>query len=357
VGIGDADERTRTAEVQWLGGKGGALLITVEIKILDIIWDLLARWIVEKENHRTVQQKNESLAVKLFAVKTFNWSYPYLYIAFFKEHYEGCDLNESGNEDCIPELQSSLGIFFLSSAAIDVGIMCWKWFSAFWRVTSELRVVGDDHKGDYTYLQVQAKLDPPDLVLDELTVFMANFAFTCAFAIACPFIPVFAFFYNCAMARLYMWKRLRVNKRNYPTSCAGIGVWVSLMKVSVILSCIVNPMIAVFSMAPIKNFSKVNKGIFFMIIEHLLLLLVGVVFVLIDDTPDQATRLDEYNTAHLPRLLNPKQNRKWRIDQAETVKRTSDNSANAEGGTFARIVECSEIRPGRFTDARGKATA
>merc|ERR1712137_924529 len=121
--LGTAPESVLESEVRVVGAEVCALLITLQIRIFSFIWEQVARFINDRENHRTQQDKSQSLVYKLFFVKSFNLMYPYFYIAFMKEWIEGCR-----GGPCTTALQQSLFIMFVSNAGLDWVFAVFSWF-------------------------------------------------------------------------------------------------------------------------------------------------------------------------------------------------------------------------------------
>merc|ERR1719335_1422887 len=86
-----------------------AIMITIQIKILDAIWSKVSLFVTERENHKTENRFQQSLVFKTVIVKFFNALYPFIYFAFAKAYVEGC----KGNKGCIPGLQMYIMTFFV----------------------------------------------------------------------------------------------------------------------------------------------------------------------------------------------------------------------------------------------------
>jgi hypothetical protein len=310
------------AETVLWGASLAPLLITINNRIIGTVWDGVARKIVEHENHKTPAEKFDSLACKLYVVYLFNWSYPYLYIAFLKKYTEGCDggVNE---RDCTPELQIGLISFFKISALVDFVILFVNWAVPAYKVHQEIK---DAREGQqYTYIEVQGKLNPPLLVLDEMTVFVVNFTFVCAFTYACPELSWYALVYNCIIGCYYTWTRLRLARRGEPVRCQGFPIWNTLMRFSMFFSCSVNAGMAAFVVQPVAGWTttgikfnnttgdyedvdvpdELNKFLFFGGLEHGLFLMVTLFMIIVPDIPISAVRRQEYNDDVENDLLDP----------------------------------------------------
>mmetsp|Transcript_72810 Transcript_72810/g.201860 ORF Transcript_72810/g.201860 Transcript_72810/m.201860 type:complete len:830 (-) Transcript_72810:59-2548(-) len=307
-----------------------ALLITLQIRIFDIIWDKVARKIVKKENHRTKEQETKALVYKLFVVKLVNYMYPFIYILFIKEWAEGCGHDDS----CIPQTQRNLFTMFVSNAAIDVVLAGMDWFLAWYAVRAERKKYPNKA---YTYLQVQAKLASPWDVSDDMLVFVIQFCFLCSFTIAAPFLPVFALLYNIVMGKLYMYRRLCLSSRNYPAFSEGIGVWNVIMREFVYVSAFFNTLIAVFSMHPIKDKPLTTKAFWFVVLEHLTFVTIRAMFWCYPKRTTKNTRVDEYNHDHMhiiasrarqapnPQKLSPP-GRIYKLEDVEVSKLLQNNN-------------------------------
>jgi hypothetical protein len=154
---------------------------------------------------------------------------------------------------------------------------------------------GNDIPPRYTYLQVQAKMDYPYLVLDDMLPYVTQFCFVCCFSIVWPLMPFCALVSNAILGRFSLWRRLRLARRNFPLQSEGVGVWVSVMKTSVFIACSVNTAIAVFVMNPLKSLDNQHKLLIFIIMEHCMLGLVGLMFIMVPSTPMGPVLCDESN--------------------------------------------------------------
>lgn len=307
------------------GPKITAILISLNNRITGMLWDATARWIVTKENHKNLAGQNDSLAIKLYLVYLFNWTYPFIYLAFFKKFTEGCadengDLiisfyeNEtrvfksnnsitSDQGNCQQELEISLVNFFALSAIIDALIVFVNWLKARIKIGNELKVA---HAGEeYTYVEVQGKMGPPNLVLDDMTEFAVNFTFVCCFTYACPAVCVLALGFNCFLSTLYMWQRLRLQRRGQPIRTRGLPIWNQLLRYSMLASCTINAAMAAFTVPPYAYKPEQEKLLFFIKMEHVMFAMVMVFMVAVPDLPKQTLRMTEYNDDNEHLLMDP----------------------------------------------------
>jgi len=304
----DPSKRLMKKWISYTGGKAGALLITIQIKLFDFVWGVVARWLCACENHRTMQQLRDSLIWKLFSVKLFNLMYPYLYIAFVKEFVEGCP-----EDGCIPELQQALTVFFVSDTVLQLcgALYKWRWIR---RVVSdemasaeELNMELNDGRLEYDYLELQAKLPAPDPVMvDDMLRIVMEFAFTCTFSIAMPVLPLVALLRSSVLLKLVMHRRSKLMQRNLPIQSEGIGVWKAMINLSIDLACVVNAGIAVFAMQPMKDFGWPPKLAAFICIEHALIGIKFVVDIVLENEAMDVLQAVEQNEAVHHLVLLPR---------------------------------------------------
>eukprot|EP00927_Polykrikos_kofoidii_P019633 TRINITY_DN19207_c0_g1_i1.p1 TRINITY_DN19207_c0_g1~~TRINITY_DN19207_c0_g1_i1.p1 ORF type:complete len:805 (-),score=131.38 TRINITY_DN19207_c0_g1_i1:111-2483(-) len=274
-----------------MGSSLGALLITVQIRIFDFVWDMFARYAVKQENHRTYRDLSDALVYKLFAVKLFNLMYPFMYIAFIKEWAEGgCKVE--GQSGCIVELQQTLAMLFVSNATIDVIFAGISWLKCICTLKAEQK----EASGCITFLMVQRSMEEPWDVLDDMLVFVSQFVFVCCFTIAWPFLPVAALIYNFFMSKVYMLRRIFLQQRNFP-HCADSGVWKDIMKACNFFSVFVNTGLAVFAMRPIKDLPIIERAACFIGIEHGLAAVITIMYFVVSAEDVRLKACDECNRA------------------------------------------------------------
>jgi len=304
-----------------------ATLLTVNIKLTSAIWDSWARWLVTKENHKTTAALNDSLAVKLFIVYLFAWTYPYLYIAFIKKSVLGCtdpsnltEVAKPGFGDCTPELNYQLIFFFTSSGLIDALLVLINWLKPMIKVRKEIK----NSKGneEYTYTEIQGKLSEPILVLDDMTELVVNFTMVVAFTYVCPRICLAAFLFNCFLSRFYMWQRLRLQRRCEPVRTQGMPIWNSLMRYSMFVACTVNAGLAAFvQRTPTQQFWTMEQNFkFFIGLEHVMFFMIAILAIACDDVPKDALRRQEYNDSVEFILLDPKREEKRHLNKGQSAR-------------------------------------
>eukprot|EP00392_Amoebophrya_sp_AT5.2_P005851 g5861.t1 len=245
------------------GAKIGAMLITMQVKALDMV----ATVVTDNENHKTESRYQSSLVFKVVMVKFFNAMYPFLYVAFAKEYVEGCS---GPGGSCIFALETCITTFFVVHLMVTFAMLVKRVVMTRLAIRSEMVKPGIDAAG-YTYLQVQAKLDSfvaSDMLNDymELTV---QFAMVTCFSVVLPALTVLALLSNMLEYRVIAYRQLHVVQRVYPSGAEGIGAWQSIFAAIATMAMIVNAGLGVFAMKPFRDWDTESKLLAFLVGEHL----------------------------------------------------------------------------------------
>lgn len=78
------------------------------LQVTNMLYEKLALYLTELENHRTETAYEDSLIAKTFMFQFVNSYASLIYIAFVKQHLEGCA------PDCMTELGTTLGTIFIT---------------------------------------------------------------------------------------------------------------------------------------------------------------------------------------------------------------------------------------------------
>jgi len=283
-----------------VGGKMGAIGITIQIKIMDAIWSKVSLYVTERENHKTENRFQQSLVFKTVIVKFFNAMYPFIYFAFAKEYVEGC----KGDKGCIPGLQMYIMTFFVTHLVVALVNIVKEIVMTKANIVMEMRKPGVS-ADDYTYLQVQAKtaaFESKDLINDfmELTV---QFALVTCFSVVLPVLAVLALVSNMVEYRLLAYRQLAVKQRAFPSGAEGIGAWQDIFRAVCFLAILVNTGLAVFAMLPFKALSMEYKLLAFLILEHVMMFVKIGVETSIPDLPRDVDDADDKNEEAVAKIF------------------------------------------------------
>lgn len=286
----------------WIWPQAAAFMITMQIFVIDKLWRMISKFIVDCENHRTEEKWNKSWVQKLFLVRIFNNLYPFLYVGFLKRYsHEGCPPTEDG---CLGELEMNLLMYFVirlvAQLASDLSLF----------VLTRLQVLHEllkrETKGQrYTYLQVQAKQLPYDvgMWMDDWTEQVLTFTFVASFNVVLPAISVVALLTNLLEGRMVAHRNTCYLRRSEPHGASGIGAWREILFGIEIIAVIINLGFAIFVMRPLRDFDTITKWLIFVIAEHTIVVVKLAVRAKFPPTPQDVEEFAETNQQVLHRLF------------------------------------------------------
>eukprot|EP00933_Yihiella_yeosuensis_P005457 TRINITY_DN10996_c1_g1_i2.p1 TRINITY_DN10996_c1_g1~~TRINITY_DN10996_c1_g1_i2.p1 ORF type:complete len:518 (-),score=69.37 TRINITY_DN10996_c1_g1_i2:578-2131(-) len=100
-----------------------ALMLTVQIKIFDVMWSFIGPALTKGEQHVTLRGYNQSQALKTFLMQFINTFYAFYYIAFFEDWVDPDSCRIAGG--CGYLLEQNLFIVFATYVAfgvVDMGL-------------------------------------------------------------------------------------------------------------------------------------------------------------------------------------------------------------------------------------------
>lgn len=269
------------------------LLVTANIKIVDQLWKRLSPCLSECENWKTQQECKSAMVNKLFIVKFVIYYYPFFYIAFMKEHIEGCPDPITG---CTDELKQNLAIFFFTHVATVIALIVLPMVMTKWSISSEIKAA--EKKGSskpYTYLQAQAKCPVYAGDTDDFMELVLSLGFVMMFAVELPVMAFLALISNMFELRLLAFKMAYVMQRSDPRGQEGIGAWQHIIQTVSVVAVIVNVGIAIFCMHPLRDLSLKAKLAIFICAENGMLLVQRLVEATVPDKSLSLVVIEEIN--------------------------------------------------------------
>jgi len=256
----------------WVWQQGAAVLISCQILVLDLVWRIISKRLVNEENHRTPAQWHRAWVHKVFLVRFFNNLYPFLYIGFIKQFsYQGCPDTTSG---CLDELQRYLFTYFVTRLIVHLASDMFLVVVAKTQLLREMRT-NPTGASMHLYLQTQAKTQDYDAVMrvDDWTENVLTFLFLTCFNVVLPVIALLALVTTMLEARCLAHRNCCFLRRPVPRGSEGIGEWQQLLETVEFLAVLINVGFAVFTMSPMKDLPIPHKVVIFVFIEHVILFL------------------------------------------------------------------------------------
>eukprot|EP00808_Paulinella_micropora_P028746 g27824.t1 len=266
-----------------------SLINFVQIQVMNAIYGTVAVKLNDYENHQTASAYENALIFKSFLFKFINCYNTFFYIAFFKQFdtaVDGC--NPVTNLHCLPELQVQLAVVFGSSIIVSNSIEL---------ITPVLKNVQKAYANKATDAsgniieksppEEQAEFTPYETFsdYDELTV---QFGYVSLFVVAFPMAPAMALLNNYFEIRIDAHKILRLSQRPTPQGCDRVGTWFDIFTILSYIAVLVNTLICVFYTEVINELARgsfVAKTVFFVVAEHLIILLKVGISNFVEDVP------------------------------------------------------------------------
>merc|ERR1719421_2358529 len=243
----------------WLWIRMSGVLISFQILALDRCWRYASKFVVSLENHRSEGKWLESWVRKLFPVR------------FIKQFTrEGCPKTQDG---CLQELEADLITYFILRIIAEFAIDLM--YLGLVRAQMLAEMKKNEARGrTYTYVEVQSKAWSYDtmMLMDDWTEQMLTFAFVACFNVILPAISLIALLANLLETRLVAYRNACFLKRPLPAGAKGIGAWRQMLQLIEIIAVITNLGFAVFVLTPLKSQDLMKKGMWFLVAEHVSLL-------------------------------------------------------------------------------------
>ena len=221
----------------------------------NFLYTFPARWLTEKELHRTQSSFDASLTVKIYLFQFINTYASTFYIAFMKGQWIGTPnqyrrlFGKFRQEECNPggcfmELSIQLAILFMGKQFF-MGIVEYakplskKLFKRMKHGNLEEDEVGTpQHIRDFTLVELGSQR-----LFKEYLEMVIQYGFITIFATAFPPASIFALLNNFLEIRLDAKKILELHRRPVAQKVRSIGVWFRIMEIVGWISIITNALI------------------------------------------------------------------------------------------------------------------
>nr|KAI8757561.1 anoctamin-6-like isoform X1 [Biomphalaria glabrata] len=273
-----------------------SVLNALSITILVHIYDKLALYLTEWENHRTQTDYDNALIVKLFAFRFVNSYSSCFYIAFLRE-YVGIlekDYVDTCHGSCMSQLTVQIMVLIITSMVpkflIDIGYTIVRSvflsFGMCDRFTKASQVLTDNEEKDQVLLYIEKeflKRDAGDITLSEFTEKVILYGYLMIFAASFPLAPMFVIGLCFFDMRLDASRLLRFYKRPVAHISQNIGIWYAILNFLNIVGVTSNAFLIAFTSSWGQQFNTMEKLIVVIIFEHLVFALKFFLAVLIPD--------------------------------------------------------------------------
>lgn len=274
-----------------------AIVNAFQIKIMNFIYRRIARKLNDWENYEYDSESNDNLAIKLYLFQFINSYSSLFYIAFFKSWLEQkCQSSCSGTGadcrlSCMDELKVQLGTIFLINMCMNVIELGLPYLRS--RISKynekkrlkEMELRGDVINKKTSEYEKQRKLEEYETPLDDYMEIIIDYGYVTMFSTAFPPVAVLALLVNIFEVRVDAFKLCYLTRRPYPAPANSIGEWERVIGIVSILGTLTNTGIIVFTSDIFHLNTYREKMLYFLVIEHILILFKIVLARIIPDVP------------------------------------------------------------------------
>jgi len=249
------------------------------VEMLNMIFTNIAKWLTERENHRSYSEFSNHLLAKTVIFKFVNCYISLYYIAFFKNHhYLFGQKMECWNDDCLYDLGAQLAVFMIMRLTLqnflELGMpyvaMTYRNYSEGRTFHTSLFTNPLTVMPDLSSAERQSKKEDYDLYedMDEVLIL---YGYTTLFVVACPWVPLLALF-SCVLECFLDQKKLvLLHRRPFPQPAKNNEPWDTAFDVFGMLAMITNTAVIVFTSHAYDGWSYSHKILLFLAIEHIMI--------------------------------------------------------------------------------------
>jgi Calcium-activated chloride channel len=283
-----------------------SMLNAVQIKFMNTVYRSVARKLTEWENFEYDSEFNDSLTLKLYIFQFINSYSSLIYIAFFKEcegFCSGDNKNGQSCNECMGELEYQLISILIINTGMnlfEIGMPYLKTKYSEYKerknIERENLVRGVSMRTELTATEQQSKYAEYETPLDDYMEIVINFGYVVMFSIAFPLFPLFSLLLGILEVRVDAFKLAFLCRRPYPGPANSIGKWEQIVRAVSVVGSLISTGILVFTAdifqlndgkscnilevnsstliehSAVRSGCTANHWIYFIIIEHLLIL-------------------------------------------------------------------------------------
>ena len=251
-----------------------AILNTIEIQVMSVLYVNIAHYFNEWENHRKDYMKTNALALKLIMYDFVNNYYSMFYIAFIKKTTifgkakEQC-YGFGGNDSCLEEIEIQLYTTIFISILLNI------WEIGFPIITKGARMVSLQQKMSQIKLGITSTISPHSLeqqmLLDDYPTLIYEYSevityigFVFLFSVVAPLVPFLVLILLYAEKMFDTYKLFFLERVKMIEECNGLQIYNTIIHVYIYIGLITNPSFLIFG----DNYFMPEKSFYYKIILY-----------------------------------------------------------------------------------------
>lgn len=246
---------------QLIASVTSTFLNTVSIMIMGKIYQKLAVYLTDWENHRTQTSYEDALILKLFGFQFVNSYTSLFYIAFFRQGTKESGVIGKGenysdecgeNNDCMSLLSLQVAMLMIMKPLPKLFSDVIKpWLVSLWRrkcCSNRVSVSGEITVSVEDYLERERnKAELGDFTLSEYNEKVLQYGFLMLFAAAFPLAPLIALLTNAIDMKVDARRLLWTNRRPVAFRAEDIGTWYSILEFLNVAGVVTNSFLVAFT--------------------------------------------------------------------------------------------------------------
>jgi hypothetical protein len=305
-----------------------------------LVYDKVATWLNNWENHETETIYNDKLAIKIFIFRFFNSYSSLFYLAYYCEEVR----EDAGHASCMDFLGIQLATIFFISILLNVVEVMVPFLLMKRRLVAENMKINDLAEKDNSFrknmfaVEKEAKKESYESPLSDYIEMIIEFGYVVLFGTALPILPLLLLVEIIFEIRVDAWKLCNLMKRADPHRSEDIGVFRDIIMVMVYAGATNNTALIVFTSGAIKTYfmdlgigeTLSHELLAFVILEHFLFIGMFLISVLIPDEPEFVAKGIEWGDRIIQDKLYLASNT-YKVNVAkELIEKTIENMKNNE---------------------------
>jgi len=322
-----------------------SILNAIQITVLNLVYQSLAKVLTDLENHRTDTNYEDSMITKLFMFQFVNSYASFFYIAFVAAYLQplpGTDptwIGQCGANSCMFPLMFNLAIIFGSrlifTNALEL-IMPVIFISQ--KRDAETKDVPLEKIEAMTIAEKEYLLLPYDEMMDSIQNYAdtaIQFGFMTLFVVALPIATFFSMANGYVKVKMTSFKLVKFYQRPVPQGVQDIGSWQAIFTLLSVMSVITNAALICFTMTVLDSnlvyFEYVGKLWIFLGFQWTIFVIQNVILYTTSDRSDTVEIQLQRTEFLMNRLIN-------KVPDEDSGEELSTSVRESESGADAADV-------------------
>lgn len=276
-----------------------SVLNTIQIQVINMIYQVVAVKLTNRENHKTDTEYEDAMISKLFVFQFINSYSSFFFLAFIAAFLDKPDFDDDnaasdvqgqcGAPNCMAPLSLNLAIIF--GSRLVVGNFMDVFLPYMMNTLKRRKETADTDENikltpaeeDYMLMQYVSILES----IKNYADIAIQYGFTLLFVAALPIACGASVISNYAKTKFTAWKLVKFYQRPIPNSAQDIGTWQSIFAIISVVAVITNGALISFTMDVLSRYSDQGRVWFFIGFQWTLIGCQFIAQAVVDDVPEE----------------------------------------------------------------------